>query len=106
MFGPKIKTDPVTTFRKAIDAAIGAADRGVSTAEVAGYLRSRATALEDQNYRGSYTPPRMYDGSTGKLIDYNAMAEEARAARQRRIDAASEIPRDKRQHVASGYRAP
>ena len=107
MFGSKSKSiNPVETFRRAIDAAITAADRGVSTSETVGYLRSRATAIEDQNYRGQYVPPRMYDGSTGKLVDYAAMAEEARAARQRQIDEASVIPADKRQHAASGYRAP
>ena len=68
MFGSKSKSlSPVETFRRAIDAAIAAADRGVSTAEVVGYLRSRATAIEDRDYRGQYVPPRMYNGSTGEL---------------------------------------
>jgi hypothetical protein len=72
---------------------------------VTSYLRHRATQIEDQNYRGQYTPPRMY-GQDGKLIDYVKQAEEARATRQRRIDEASEIPAHLRQHAASAYRAP
>jgi hypothetical protein len=99
------KADPVTAFRKAINAAITAADRGVSTSEMVGYLRSRATALEDQNYRGQYVPPRMYD-QNGKLIDYVKQAEEAQAARAERQRIADEIPAHLRQHAASGYRAP
>jgi hypothetical protein len=97
--------DPVTIFRRSIDKAISDATHGISTAEVTSYLRSRAQQIEDRNYRGRYTPPRMYD-QNGKLIDYVKQADEARAARQRRIDAASEIPIEKRQHAASGYRAP
>ena len=105
MFGSKSKSlSPVETFRRGIDAVIAAADRGVSTAEVVGYLRSRATAIEDRNYRGQYVPPRMYNGSAGELIDYAKQADEARAARQRRIDAASEIPAHLRQHAASGIK--
>jgi hypothetical protein len=104
MFGSKSKSlSPVETFRRGIDAVIAAADRGVSTAEVVGYLRSRATAIEDRNYRGQYTPPRMY-GQDGKLIDYVKQADEARAARQRPKDAADEIPIERRQHAASGIK--
>lgn len=96
--------DPVTIFRRSIDKVIS--DHGVSTAEVTSYLRHRAQQIEDRNYRGQYAPPRMYDGSTGELIDYAKQADEARAARQRRVDEASLIPADKRQHAVSGYRAP
>jgi hypothetical protein len=103
MFGSKTK-DPVTTFRRAIDAAISAADRGISTAEVTSYLRHSANRIEDRNYRGQYTPPRMYDGSTSKLIDYVKQADEARAAREKRANERDEIPAHLRQHAASGYR--
>jgi hypothetical protein len=97
------KADPVTTFRRAIDKALSAATHGISTAEVTSYLRHCANQIEDRNYRGQYTPPRMYD-QNGKLIDYVKQAEEARAARQKRVDDASTIPPHLRQHAASGHK--
>ena len=97
------KADPVTTFRRAIDAAISAADRGISTAEVTSYLRHRAQQIEDRNYRGANVPPPMY-GQDGKLIDYVKQADEARAARQRRIDERDIIPPHLRQHASSGHK--
>lgn len=103
--GSKISTkiDHVETFRKAIDAAISAADRGVSTRDIVSYLRSRATAIEDQAYRGPYVPPKHYDGH-GRPIEAKVAA--AQRERQRRLDEACEIPRGQRQSAASGYRAP
>jgi hypothetical protein len=99
------KADPVTTFRRAIDKAISDTTHGVSTDEVTSYLRHCANQIEDRNYKGVYVVPRMYDGTTGKLIDWNARVEEARAERQRRIDQRDEIPPHLRQHAASGYKA-
>jgi hypothetical protein len=97
------KADPVATFRRAIDAAISSATHGISTAEVTSYLRHCAQQIEDRNYRGQYTPPRMY-GQDGELIDYVKQAEEARAARQKRADQRDEIPAHLRQHAASGIK--
>jgi hypothetical protein len=97
------KADPVTAFRRSIDAAIGAATHGISTAEVTSYLRHCATQIEDRNYRGAYVPPRMY-GQDGKLIDYVKQADEARAARQKRADQRDEIPAHLRQSAASGHK--
>jgi hypothetical protein len=98
------KADPLTAFRRSIDKVISDTTHGVWTAAMVGYLRSCAQRIEDQNYRGQYVPPRMYNGSTGELIDYNAKAEEARAERQRRIDERDEIPPHLRQHAVSGIK--
>jgi K+-transporting ATPase c subunit len=105
MFGSKSKSiSPVETFRRAIDAAIAAADRGVSTNEMTSFLRSRAQLLEDRYYRPN-PPTRMHD-SSGRLIDFDAKVDAARRERERIANAKDVIPREKRQHAASGYRAP
>ena len=98
------KADPVETFRRAIDAAISAADRGVGTRVIVGFLRSRADLLENQAYR-PVLPTRMHD-SSGRPLDLDAKVEAARRERQRRIDAADEIPIERRQHAVSGLKAP
>jgi hypothetical protein len=108
MFGKSINTkvDNIAAFRRSIDLAITAAKDGhVHTNEIVGYLRSRATAIGDQDYRGPYTPPRMYDGF-GQPVDLNAKVEAARRERQRIADEASVIPPHLRQSAASGYRVP
>jgi hypothetical protein len=107
MFGITTKADPKATFTNAIDAAVTAADRGVSTHDIVSYLRSRAQALEDRAYQAPHIAaiPKMYDGY-GKPIDTAAKIQAVERERQRRIDAASEIPRDQRQSAASGYRVP
>jgi hypothetical protein len=98
------KSDPLTIFRRSIDKVISDTTHGVSTAAVVGYLRSCAQRIEDQNYRGQYVPSRMYNGSTGELIDYAKQADEARAERQRRIDQRDVIPPHLRQSAASGLK--
>jgi hypothetical protein len=105
MFG-KIN-DPKTTFTKAINAAITAADRGVSTREIVEYLRRTAQWLEDRAYQAPHVAaiPKMYDGH-GRPIDLAAKIQAAERERQRRIDEASEIPVGERQVAASGYRVP
>ena len=98
------KTDHVAAFKKSIDAAISEAEQAhVGNEAIVSYLRSQAQIIEDQSYRGSYVPTRMYDGS-GKPIDTAKQVADARAARQAAIDAASIIPVDQRQVAASGYR--
>jgi cold shock protein len=110
MFGMKpfnTKVDHVAAFKKIIDMAISEArDAHVGSSAIAAYLRSHAKMLDDQAYQGQYVPPRMYDASTGKLIDYAKQAEDARAERQRRLDAACEIPVGERQSAASGHKVP
>jgi hypothetical protein len=86
------------------DAAISAADRGVGTRVIVGFLRSRADLLENQAYR-PVLPTRMHD-SSGRPLDLDAKVEAARRERQRRIDAADEIPIERRQHAVSGLKAP
>jgi hypothetical protein len=105
MFGSKSKSiSPLESFRRAIDAAITAGDRGVSTNEMCAFLRSRAQLLEDRYYRPN-PQTRMY-GADGKLIDWDAKVDAARRERQRIANAKDVIPREQRQHAASGYRAP
>jgi hypothetical protein len=96
------KADPVASFRKAIDAAVSAADRGVSTREIVGFLRSRADLLENQAYR-PVPPTRMHDAS-GKAIDWDSRVEAARRERQRIADEGSIIPPHLRQHASSGHK--
>lgn len=101
MFGSKIK-DPVETFRRSIDAAITAGDRGVSTNEMCAFLRSRAQLLEDRYYRP--VPATRMHGADGKLIDWDAKVEAARRERQRIADQGSVIPPHLRQSAASGHK--
>lgn len=103
MFGKiTTKADPKAAFTKAIDKAISDATHGISTADVVGYLRSRAQQIEDTAYRP--VPTTKVYGTDGKLIDWDAKVQEAQRERQRRIDEACVIPRDKRQSAASGYK--
>jgi hypothetical protein len=46
----------------------------------------------------------MYDGTTGKLIDYAKLADEAQRERQRLADQRDEIPPHLRQHAVSGIK--
>jgi hypothetical protein len=96
------RTDPVETFRRAIDAAISAADRGVSTKYIVSFLRARADLLENRYYRPN-PPTRMHD-SSGRLIDLGAKVDAARRERQRIADQKSVIPPHLRQHASSGHK--
>jgi hypothetical protein len=111
MFGKiNTKTDHAAAFRRSIDLAITAGkDANIGTRVIASYLQERAKAIEDAAYMSpsssANTIPRMVDGY-GKPIDMAKQIEDAQRERQRRIDAACEIPRDQRQVAASGYRVP
>jgi hypothetical protein len=96
------KADPVSAFQKAIDAAISAADRGVSTNDIVSFLRARADLLENRYYRPN--PPTRMHGADGKLIDWDAKVDAARRERQRIADEGSIIPPHLRQHASSGHK--
>jgi hypothetical protein len=101
------RVDHFAAFKKVIYMAITEArDAHITNDVIAGYLQSRAKWLEDVSYTGAYKPPRRYDATTGQLVDYAKMADDAQRERQRRIDAACEIPRDQRQSAVSGIKVP
>jgi hypothetical protein len=88
------RNDDEANFKRIIDKACSeASDAHVSSRAVVAYLRSQAQRIEDQTWRASYATaiPKTYDGF-GKPIDMAAKVDAARAERQRRRDAADEIP--------------
>jgi hypothetical protein len=97
------KVDAEAVFVKALDAAISQATSAqVSSRTIIGHLETRAQQQRPQ-WRHPSQSSKMFDGH-GNPIDLNRKVQEARVARQRRIDEASVIPVGRRESAASGYR--
>ena len=99
------KADAESIFVQALDAAISqATSAGVGSRTIISHLKVRVEQQTPQ-WRHPSQSKIMYDGH-GRPVDMNAKVAEARRERQRRLDAACEIPRDQRQVAASGYKVP
>jgi hypothetical protein len=107
MFGKNTKIDHEADFKRIISKACSeAADAHVHARAIVAHLRSAADRIEQQIWQASYANnliPKTYDGY-GRPTDLAAKVEAARLEKQRKRDAADEIPPHLRQSAASGLK--